>query len=359
MPDPSAAVCLGHPDPRHPGSSAGQPMTGPDERHSGASHTDYNQLCIVSFYFLHLIESPNSKITGQQRGGGEAEIATEYRVTEESSTKKKFPLKYCSGASAAVQPTAALRVVFGTSLRRSDFRPSLDKESEEETAQPAGEFEVQVGRVPFSPFLYGKKKQLLGNHETDNMNQIYGFEGEVKAKYTAQMYELFSEVFEWLPLAQCINGKVLIMHGGLFSEDGVTLDDIRKIERSRQPPDSGPMCDLLWSDPQPQNGRSVSKRGVSCQFGPDVTKAFLEENKLDYIIRSHEVKAEGYEVAHGGRCVTVFSAPNYCDQMGNKAAYIHLRGSDLRPQFHQFTAVPHPDVKPMAYASTLLQLGIM
>lgn len=25
--------------------------------------------------------------------------------------------------------------------------------------------------------------------------------------------------------------------------------------------------------------------------------------------------------------------------MGNKAAYIHLRGSDLRPQFHQFTAV--------------------
>lgn len=61
----------------------------------------------------------------------------------------------------------------------------------------------------------------------------------------------------------------------------------------------------------PQNGRSVSKRGVSCQFGPDVTKAFLEENHLDYIIRSHEVKAEGYEVAHGGRCVTVFSAPNY------------------------------------------------
>uniref|UniRef100_A0A803V318 Calcineurin-like phosphoesterase domain-containing protein n=1 Tax=Ficedula albicollis TaxID=59894 RepID=A0A803V318_FICAL len=62
-----------------------------------------------------------------------------------------------------------------------------------------------------------------GNHETDNMNQIYGFEGEVKAKYTAQMFALFSEVFEWLPLAQCINGKVLIMHGGLFSEDGVTL----------------------------------------------------------------------------------------------------------------------------------------
>lgn len=60
-----------------------------------------------------------------------------------------------------------------------------------------------------------------------------------------------------------------------------------------------------------QNGRSVSKRGVSCQFGPDVTKSFLERNRLDYIIRSHEVKPEGYEVAHDGKCVTVFSAPNY------------------------------------------------
>ncbi|XP_041269602.1 serine/threonine-protein phosphatase 5, partial [Onychostruthus taczanowskii] len=156
-----------------------------------------------------------------------------------------------------------------------------------------GSFSVEVILTLFGfKLLYPDHFHLLrGNHETDNMNQIYGFEGEVKAKYTAQMFALFSEVFEWLPLAQCINGKVLIMHGGLFSEDGVTLDDIRKIERNRQPPDSGPMCDLLWSDPQPQ---------VSSQVSPNVPCS---------------------------------------DQMGNKGSYIHLRGSDLRPDFHQFTAV--------------------
>uniref|UniRef100_A0A9J8CET4 Serine/threonine-protein phosphatase n=1 Tax=Cyprinus carpio carpio TaxID=630221 RepID=A0A9J8CET4_CYPCA len=224
-----------------------------------------------------------------------------------------------------------------------------------------GSFSLEVILTLFGfKLLYPEHFYLLrGNHETDNMNQMYGFEGEVKAKYTAQMFQLFSEVFQWLPLAQCINNKVLVMHGGLFSEDGVTLEDIRKIDRNRQPPDSGPMCDLLWSDPQPQDGRSVSKRGVSCQFGPDVTERFLEQNKLQYIVRSHEVKAEGYEVTHSGKCITVFSAPNYCDQMGNKGAYIHLRGSDLKPEFHQFTAVPHPNVKPMAYANSLMQLGMM
>ena len=27
------------------------------------------------------------------------------------------------------------------------------------------------------------------------------------------------------------------------------LDDIRKISRRREPPITGPMCDLLWADP--------------------------------------------------------------------------------------------------------------
>ncbi|KAL0173603.1 hypothetical protein M9458_029571, partial [Cirrhinus mrigala] len=39
-------------------------------------------------------------------------------------------------------------------------------------------------------------------------------------------------------------------------------------------------------------------------FGPDVTERFLEQNKLQYIVRSHEV-------THSGKCITVFSAPNY------------------------------------------------
>ena len=47
------------------------------------------------------------------------------------------------------------------------------------------------------------------------------------------MAEVFRETFYWLPLAYVLNSRVLVLHGGLFSKDDVTLDDIRKIDRFR------------------------------------------------------------------------------------------------------------------------------
>mmetsp|Transcript_28624 Transcript_28624/g.20681 ORF Transcript_28624/g.20681 Transcript_28624/m.20681 type:complete len:92 (+) Transcript_28624:1266-1541(+) len=91
------------------------------------------------------------------------------------------------------------------------------------------------------------------------------------------------------------------------------------------------MCELLWSDPTDMVGRHPSKRGVGVQFGPDIAEKFCEENGLDLVVRSHEVKPEGYEYQKGGRVLTVFSAPNYCDQTGNKGAYIRFKGDEMKP----------------------------
>jgi serine/threonine-protein phosphatase 5 len=221
-----------------------------------------------------------------------------------------------------------------------------------------GSFSVEVILTLFAfKALYPQHMHLTrGNHESRSMNRMYGFQGEVVAKYSETVYEVFAEVFCWLPLAALINGKVLVVHGGLFSKDGVTLDDINKINRNREPPDDGLMCELLWSDPQRAQGRAMSKRGVGVQFGPDVTHNFLTQNNLELLVRSHEVKDEGYEVEADGKLITIFSAPNYCDQMGNKGAWIRFE-NDLKPKFTTFTAVPHPKVPPMAY-SGLGSLGM-
>jgi serine/threonine-protein phosphatase 5 len=204
---------------------------------------------------------------------------------------------------------------------------------------------------------------LRGNHETVNMGKIYGFHGELKHKYDPFMVDLFSEFFRYLPLSATLNDKVIVMHGGLFQRDGVTLDEISKIPRFSEPPDSGLFSDILWSDPQAFPGRGPSKRGVGQSFGPDVTKRFLDDNGLELIVRSHEVRDEGVLVEHGGLLITVFSAPNYCDQMGNLGAFIKFIGgpdgkSIKDKKFTSFKAVPHPVVPPMAYAGNTSLFGL-
>ena len=67
----------------------------------------------------------------------------------------------------------------------------------------------------------------------------------------------------------------------------------------REPPEDGLMCEMLWSDPKPTEGRGPSQRGVGVGFGPDVTRNFLQDNKLDLLVRSHEVTILACDIGFG------------------------------------------------------------
>ena len=126
---------------------------------------------------------------------------------------------------------------------------------------------------------------------------MFGFDGEVRHKYNGEIMQLFSECFRALPLAAILEKKVIILHGGLFRQDGVTIQDLQKIDRFTDSM-SGLLEDILWSDPMDSMGRQPSRREAGTMFGPDITKAFLEKNHLELLVRSHEVKMDGYEVQH-------------------------------------------------------------
>ncbi|KAF5796268.1 putative serine/threonine protein phosphatase 5 [Helianthus annuus] len=116
------------------------------------------------------------------------------------------------------------------------------------------------------------------------------------------------------------------------------------------------MCEILWSNPQPNPSRGPRKRNVGLSFGGDVTKRFLKDNNLDLVVPSHEVKDKGYEIEHDGKLITVFSAPNYHDPMGNKGAFIRFEAPSMEPKIVTFSVVPHLDVKLMAYGSNFLRM---
>ncbi|KAJ9185948.1 hypothetical protein P3X46_005516 [Hevea brasiliensis] len=172
---------------------------------------------------------------------------------------------------------------------------------------------------------YPDKISLLrGNHEDAKINRIYGFYDECKRRFNVRLWKIFTDCFNCLPVAALIDEKILCMHGGL-SPELEKVDQIREIQRPTEIPDSGLLCDLLWSDPDAKvEGWSDSDRGVSCTFGPDRVAEFLDKNDLDLICRGHQVVEDGYEFFAKRRLVTIFSAPNYGGEFDNAGALLSV-----------------------------------
>mmetsp|Transcript_9703 Transcript_9703/g.16366 ORF Transcript_9703/g.16366 Transcript_9703/m.16366 type:complete len:410 (+) Transcript_9703:98-1327(+) len=161
---------------------------------------------------------------------------------------------------------------------------------------------------------------LRGNHECASINRIYGFYDECKRRFSVRLWRLFTDCFNWLPIAAIIDEKIFCVHGGL-SPDLLDMEQMRRIERPTDVPDEGLICDLLWSDPEREvRGWGENDRGVSWTFGDDIVDSFLAKHDLDLVCRAHQVVEDGYEFFARRQLVTVFSAPNYCGEFDNSGA---------------------------------------
>lgn len=187
---------------------------------------------------------------------------------------------------------------------------------------------------------YPKRVHLLrGNHESVHMTEVYGFYDECLHKYgSANVWKLFINLFHYLPITALVENSIFCLHGGL-SPSIATLDKIRELDRVQEPPTEGPMCDLLWSDPDDHSGWGVSARGCGYTFGQDVSEQFNHTNGLSLVGRAHQLVMEGYAWKHEGAVVTIFSAPNYCYRSGNQAAIMEV-DERLGKHFLRFDSAP-------------------
>ncbi|XP_030369924.1 serine/threonine-protein phosphatase 2B catalytic subunit 1 isoform X1 [Scaptodrosophila lebanonensis] len=194
---------------------------------------------------------------------------------------------------------------------------------------------------------------LRGNHECRHLTEYFSFKQECIIKYSESIYDACMEAFDCLPLAALLNQQFLCIHGGL-SPEIFTLEDIKSLNRFREPPAYGPMCDLLWSDPFEDFGNEKtseffsnnSVRGCSYFFSYSACCEFLQQNNLLSIVRAHEAQDAGYRMYRKNQVtgfpslITIFSAPNYLDVYNNKAAVLKYENNVMN--IRQFNCSPHP-----------------
>jgi len=130
------------------------------------------------------------------------------------------------------------------------------------------------------------------------VNAHYGFKAEclrrLGADAGAQFWEMCNCLFDLLPLAALVEGKILVLHGGL----GASLNHVEQLQALQRPIVNGQsseeplgqlLRDTLWSDPTSSDevlGTHPSPRGTGIAlFGPDRVEAFCEANDLDVVVR--------------------------------------------------------------------------
>eukprot|EP01130_Rhizamoeba_saxonica_P000591 TRINITY_DN10555_c0_g1_i1.p1 TRINITY_DN10555_c0_g1~~TRINITY_DN10555_c0_g1_i1.p1 ORF type:complete len:307 (-),score=65.13 TRINITY_DN10555_c0_g1_i1:37-957(-) len=180
---------------------------------------------------------------------------------------------------------------------------------------------------------------IRGNHESRQITQVYGFYEECLRKYgSVNVWRYCTEIFDYLSLSAIIADKIFCVHGGL-SPTVQNLDSIRKLNRKQEVPHDGPMCDLMWSDPDDIEGWGISPRGAGYLFGADIVAQWNRVNGLTTICRAHQLVMEGFKYMFNESLVTVWSAPNYCYRCGNIAAVLEI-DEDLNKKFITFEAAP-------------------
>lgn len=199
-----------------------------------------------------------------------------------------------------------------------------------------GQYSVEVVTLLFALFnSYPRQIFILrGNHEFEDINQVYGFQTEVLAQFgNMKLYRKINDTFGWLPLAAIIGQKIFCVHGGI-SPALKSMDQITGLKRPINVLDQAFVSDLVWSDPSADVALYAnSTRGVGTTFGEQAVKDFLTNFGLTKILRAHQCIQLGISSFSKGSLITVFSCSNYADACGNKCGLVFVNANNTIQSF--------------------------
>lgn len=153
---------------------------------------------------------------------------------------------------------------------------------------------------------------LRGNHEFRSTNSVYGFQKEIQERYHSDdLWNKFNEVFDYMPIAADVAGKILLVHGGICPK----LRDIQTLRNLTLPIetyDSELVSDLMWSDPIDKAITYVdNERGKGKMFGSKAFSKFLRATQYKAVIRGHQCVTSGIQSLFSNHLWTVFSTSCY------------------------------------------------
>jgi protein phosphatase len=176
---------------------------------------------------------------------------------------------------------------------------------------------------------------MRGNHEApaEFLFSSHDLSYEIEKRFGGrgkEVYQKLLSMFKSLTLATVIRQELLLVHGGLPTEDAVVANFAESIATAQENHvRSRVLEELLWNDPRQIDtppGWEISRRGFGRHFGSGISHRWLQASGTKAVVRGHE-PCQGFRLDHGDTVMTLFSCKEAYPKF--QAAYLMLNGGQL------------------------------